>query len=215
MIEDPAGYDQHIRNAVKAYSRKRPRRAVTDMAATGAFDYGLPEGWVDGTQESGSSLVSVEYPADQRPPSVVLLRDIEIYRKPGGPVLRFRELTPDAGVIRVEWTAPHTIDEEGTTVPESDFDTVAYLATAAACEELASFYANQSNATAGLDQVDHGSKSGDYAKRAQRFAAMAATQLPDLEAETIRAAGAETSFAANSNPLSHTPGDLWYTRRLC
>jgi hypothetical protein len=201
VIVNPAGLNQLIADAVVLYSTTRPRQVVADIAGTGAFDYALPAGWVDGW----SKLLLVEYPAGQREPEFVDPLDWEIYRSPSGAVLRFKADTPLAGkTIRVTFTAQHTVAESTTSVPTADFTGLVYLAAAAGCEQLASRYANQASSTMMADSVDQNPLSKQYSERAKRYRTLAQSLVPVQEQTSeVAPAGGQTSWADESFPLSH------------
>ncbi|MGH7459836.1 MAG: hypothetical protein ACREMA_02260 [Longimicrobiales bacterium] len=197
----PADVDFHIGEAVNRYSRAMPRLVVADVAGTGAFDYALPAPWSD----LFSAIAFVEYPAGQREPTFVDRLDWTLYRLPASLVLRFLTDTPKVGeTIRLTFTAPHTMVENSTTVPASDFPVINALAAALCCESLASHYSNVGDNTIAADSVDHRSKAQEYAARAKRFMALADGLLPQLKQDCeVRAAGAATSWGEGEGFLTH------------
>src|SRR5687767_13500849 len=112
LIRDAAGVLQQadldfaIGEAVRRYSRVRPRVVVADVVGSGSFDYDLPAGW----DVTFSRMQSVEYPAGRREASYVDKLDYSIYNAPASQKLRFLVDTPQAGEsVRITFTALHTI----------------------------------------------------------------------------------------------------------
>lgn len=200
VLADPADYDFSLQEAVKRYSRTKPRVVVEDIAGSGAFDYALPASWSD----EMSRVRSVEYPAGDREPHLVDALDWQLYRAPAGTQLRFLSATPIAGeTIRLTFSALHSVAEASTTVPAADHDVVVYLAAAIACEQLSSHYSNAGDSTILADSVDHKSKATEYALRAKRFMGLANELLPVKTQGEIRAAGGETSWGDEAALLTH------------
>ena len=80
VLLDPDDFDLALQEAVKRYSRAKPKRWVEDIAGSGAFDYDLPATWDD----EFSRLESVEYPAGKREPEMVDALDRTLYQSPSG-----------------------------------------------------------------------------------------------------------------------------------
>lgn len=205
MIRDSAGIlqsadlDFAIQEAVKRYSRIRPRVVVADLAGDGSYDYDMPAAF----DPDLGQLKEVEYPAGEREKRVVDELDWTLYRSPAGLKLRFLAHTPEAGeTIRVTFTARHTVDAVSTTVPEPDHDVITLVSSGIACESLASHYSNAGDSTIQADSVDHRSKAGEYATRAKRFMAMADELLPLKQGE-VAPAGGMTSFGDSQGWLTH------------
>lgn len=200
VLVDPDDYDLALQEAAKRYSRAKPKHWVADIDGNGGYDYDLPEAWDD----EYSRIEEVEYPAGGREPLKVDALDFTLYRSPGGTQLRLLADTPDVGeTVRLSFTGLHTIEEEATTVPASSHDALVLIAAALSCEQLASYYSNDSDPNVLADTVDHKSKASDYAARAQRFMKMANELLPIGEQGEITAAGGETSWGDDSGVLTH------------
>ncbi|HEX6038045.1 hypothetical protein [Longimicrobium sp.] len=193
--------DEHVLDAALVFSRRRPRRVVVDLVGTGGWYLPLPADWVPGF----SDVLEVEYPAGQRPPAALSPREWWCpYGTPDGEHLAFKELTPPAGAtVRVTISAPHLVDEDATTLPQSHWDTIVKLAAGSACLALAAFYSHQEDQTMALDGVRHGSKAGEFQSRGKAFRAEAEAELPELEAQAVTAAGGEVSFAGEMHFLTH------------
>lgn len=160
-----AQIDRAIVEAVKRYSRVRPVEAVQDYPGDGAtFDFALPTGW----QQDSSTIRAVEYPAGQRPASLLEPTDWEFYRSTTSVVkLRLKSLTPASGqTLRVTWTKPHVVDVTSSTIIAHDEEAVANLAAAVGLRQLAALYANTVDPTIQADSVNYRSKSSEYLKLA-------------------------------------------------
>ena len=160
-----AQIDRAIVEAVKRYARVRPIEAVQDYAGDSAtFDFALPTGWV----QDFSTIRSLEYPAGQRPPSMLEDSDWQFYRLSTSVLkIRLTVVTPSTGqTLRVTWTKPHLVDVAGSTIAAQDEEAVANLAAAIGLRELAAHYANTVDATITADSVNYRSKSSEYLKLA-------------------------------------------------
>lgn len=206
MVRDSGGVlldpdlDQALLDATRRYARTRPRRVVADIGGTGEHDLALPAGWAD----DYSRIESIEFPIGEREPSLIDELDYAIYHEPAGPVLRLLADTPPVGQnVRVRFTAPHTIAAATTTVPAEHHDVLVLIASAIACEQLASHYSNIGDSTIIADSANHSSKASEYAMRAKRFMALANELLPIKEQGETRAASSETSLGGDEWLLTH------------
>ena len=163
----PIERDNFIQEAVKAYSKHRPREVVKDITGAGTYDYSIGTNlasWID----DFSIIKSIEYPADQRTPEYVDEDDYLIYRKETDLFIRFLADSPTASQkIRVMYTALHILSEALNTVPLGDQDALCNLAASLCSQALASFYAQTSDPTIGADSVNYRSKSQEYGSRAK------------------------------------------------
>ena len=107
--------DNFIQEAVKIYSKHRPRDVVREIAGDGTYDYALSnmKAWVKGF----SIIKQIEYPANQRDPEYVDEDDFIIIEKATGQFLRFLVDSPPATeTIRVVHTALHALIDAVITV---------------------------------------------------------------------------------------------------
>jgi hypothetical protein len=125
---------RRVDEAVRQYSHHKPLIQTYDITGDGTATYSLPSDWVDNFSE----LVSVEYPADYQDPVWLKLDDVFIYNDGSAYKLRFPEYEPSSSeTVRIRYTIPHTLDEDSTTIPDTDFEAVANLATAVCAMALA------------------------------------------------------------------------------
>jgi hypothetical protein len=169
----PEQKDGFIQEAVKIYSKHRPREVVKDITGAATYDYAIATNltsWVKGF----SFIKSLEYPADERIPVYLnegIDEDFFIYEKTDGQYLRFTKTSPPATEkIRVTHTAPHLLTDNPlaqNTIPQNDEDALCDLAASLCSGALASYYAQTSDATIGADSVNYRTKSQEYAARAK------------------------------------------------
>jgi len=163
----PTERDNFIQEAVKIYSKHRPREVVKDITGAGTYDYSIATNlasWI----EDFSIVKSIEYPADQRDPQYVDEDDTLIYRKESDLFIRFLLDSPSASQkIRVTYTALHLLSETQCTIPLGDQDALCNMAASLCSQALASYYAQTSDSTITADSVDHRSKSQEYNSRAK------------------------------------------------
>jgi hypothetical protein len=163
----PAERDLWIQEAVKQYSKHRPRNVVKDITGDGSYDYSVSTHltlWVKGF----SVIKSVEYPADQREPVYLEEDSFLIYEKESGLFLRFLEDIPNATQkIRVTYTALHILSGILNTIPAVDEDALCNLAASLCSQALSSIYAGTSDSTIGADSVNYRTKSQEYQSRAK------------------------------------------------
>jgi hypothetical protein len=156
-----------IQEAVKIYSRHRPREVVKDITGDGTYNYSISTNltsWV----EDFSIIKSIEYPAGQRNPVYLDEDDYAILRTESGLFIRFFVDTPSASdTIRVTYTALHILSDSQNTIPQIDEDAVCNLAASLCSGALASYYAQTSDPTIGADSVNYRTKSQEYSARAK------------------------------------------------
>jgi len=161
---------QAIAQAMKTYSKHRPRSVTEDESGADAFDYAvtLLADWSDGF----SMIRQVEYPVDDTDREAAILDEDAwtLYRKPTGDNLRFLEDEPSVGeTFRVTYTALHTCTDTACTVVSIDEEAVQAMAASHYCEILATYFAQNQDSPIKADAVDHTSKSRDFAARARAF----------------------------------------------
>lgn len=156
-----------IQEALKIYSKHRPREVVKDITGDGTYDYSISTNlttWV----EDFSIIKSIEYPADEREPQYVDEDDYAILRKESGLFIRFFADTPSTSEkIRVIYTTLHILSDSQNTIPQIDEDALCNLAASLCSGALASYYAQTSDPTIGADSVNYRTKSQEYTARAK------------------------------------------------
>ena len=126
--------DRHIAHALSDLSLAAPRELSGDVATTnGSRDVSL------GALEGLIEVEAVEYPAGQFPAAFVS------FSTWGGTLSIQGQALPDGSDAKVYYLATHTLDDEGSTIPEHLLDVLATGASAYAALELASFTADRLN----------------------------------------------------------------------
>ena len=168
-VLSPPDYERLIDRALEAYSRKKPREVVLDVASDGSGDQAVSA--LTGFDEEFSGDPQIEYPiSTSGEPEYVDRRDWSFYRKPSGLVIRFANAIASGAQVRYAYKAPHAITEEAATLPDSDFFAFCKLAAAEGCTELAQHYTQTSEGQ--IIQTDVAifqSKARDYATRGRDY----------------------------------------------
>ncbi len=167
-----------VKEAVRAgYSKDRPEEKVVEVTGTGAFDYAITT--LTGYVEGFSTITKMEYPVDDTSQEQDFLEEDEweLYRKPSGLFLRFKEATPATSEkFRATFTVPYQFTtsnpSESINIPVTDVDAVSNLAASVAFGRMASKFARESDPTIGADTVDHKSKDSRYRALARDYARM-------------------------------------------
>ena len=141
-LRDPDGdrwdddtLDRHIDRAVRDLSLAAPREATAELETTA----GSREVALAGLDDR-VSIEAVEYPTGQYPPAYAA------FSTWGETLTLLVDGAPGAGEsVIVRYSATHTLDAEGTTVPEALHDLVAGGAAAYAAIEWASYATNRIN----------------------------------------------------------------------
>lgn len=181
-----------INLAVTRYSKDRPRAVVEDISAPGGQLLNLPAAWVAGF----SDIQSLEYPIGEVPPNGIEAWDI--YQGPDAEMIMIGD-TLDAGeAVRVGYTVFHSLDTTTDTIPQIHREAVASYAAAYVCDQLAGQYAGDGNPTIQADTVDHGSKSGKFARRADKLRKRYRDQVGAVE-KTSAAAGVMVDLDNNDS----------------
>lgn len=166
--------DAAITSAVLRYSTDAPRNLLVDETATAYSTQPLPGGWV----QDVSVLISVEYPIDRKPASMLDPADFRIRQMSNGLRLELDVTVTEGDIYRIGYTAEHAVDATTDTVPVKHRYAVQCLAAANLCGQLASYFATEGAPLVGADVSDHIGKT-------ERFRA----RKRDLEAEYVRALG--------------------------
>jgi hypothetical protein len=170
--------DDAITQAVKRYSKDRPREMVSDIVGAGSAYLALPTGPSTPPEqfEDGFSIVrAIEFPVGDLPPTY--LEDFEwlMYRTPAGLKIALTGMVPQASdTLRVTWTVRHNQGTTGsqavaTTVPDADFEAVCDLAASFCCDKLSAVYARTNDPTIQADAVNYRSKAQEYASLGKQF----------------------------------------------
>jgi hypothetical protein len=173
-----ADKDDAITQAVKRYSKDRPRELVTDLVGAGSAYLALPSGPSNPPEqfEDGFSFVrAIEFPIGNLPPIYLEGEDWLLYRAPTGLKIALTNMVPQAtDTLRVTWTVRHNPGTSGaqavaTTVPDYDFEAVCDLAASFACDKLSAAFARTNDPSIQADAVNYRSKAQEYASLGKQF----------------------------------------------
>lgn len=154
----PGDRDKMLLQAIlQRYSKDRPRERVTDTAGNGTALIAVPAGFEDGF----SIITSIEFPIGNVPPSRIRDDEWQMYRDTSALKVMLLATKPAASdQLRLTWTARHA--DDGSTVPEPDFEAVCDFAAALCFEALAASYAQTSDPSILADTVNYRTKSQEY-----------------------------------------------------
>jgi len=214
-LKDTAGIlgqgdkDASIGEAVKEYSKHRPRERVHEIAGNGsAFEFVLPGDW-----EEGFSAIrgEVEYPAGKRIPEFIEADAWILYRDPAaGLRFRLKHHTPGATeTVRFTYTIRHSLDAVTDTVPVADREAVVKLAASYGARKIAAYYAQSQTPTLGADAVDYRSKAQDYTMLADRLLKAFKEHLGLRDGDQVPAASVSIDTSVDLQP----GGDRFYHPR--
>ncbi|MCC7487627.1 MAG: hypothetical protein IT529_21845 [Burkholderiales bacterium] len=176
--------DRAIDLAVVRYSEDRERIKVEDLTPTDANTLPLPTGWETGF----SALRSLEYPIGNVPPTMIDPARYSLYQSPASTVIKTLDgVSVAAAAVRASYTIKHAVTSSLDTIPLQHREPVACWAAASLCDQLATFYAGQSDSTMQADTVNHQSKSAEFSARAR---ALRKRYLDELGVEEKRNAAA-------------------------
>lgn len=196
-LVDPTDYDNAIVEALKRYSKHRPRLACTDIAGQDGPDINLPDDWCDGL----STIQGIEYPIGTVPESLLDARDWRFYRTPTDTYIRFAAVRPaGAEEVRLLYTILHT----EASVPAADLEAIANLAASVCCRKLAAAYGNTSDPTIQADVVNYRSKTDEYRRLADSLEKLYKDHLGLKDSDTTPAAMATAPPPDSTRPrLTH------------
>lgn len=184
IVTRTAGGDQDgaIQDALKRYSKDRPRVLIVAIPAQGAavYEYSLTAavtGW-----NNAYSVEGVRYPGGQAQDNEVDENSYRVYRHPDGTWrLKFESSSSMSGVglaagydIWVTFSGPHIIREAAGEVPAldtvtdengDDVDALCHLAASMCLRQAATYFSDKST-TIGSETGDYQTYAREYAKRA-------------------------------------------------
>lgn len=197
--------DAAILAAVLAYSAARPRPRVADIADAAGMLLDLPAGW----EEGFSVVTSIEHPVGRVPPALLAPDAWALYRDVDAVRIMLASSLPAGSTARVAFTAPHVVSATEDTVPAPHRAAVAMLAAAMLCDQLAAFYANDSDSTIAVDRAPGQSRSQAYAARARDYRRQyqdAVGAADRLAAPAAAVASLRPRDSAGNARLFHPPG---------
>jgi len=150
--------DALLRQAiVQRYSSDRPLETVSDIAGNGTSLIALPAGY----EEGFSSIRSIEFPVGSVPPVLLLDEDWQLYRDTSALKIMLLGSTAAAtDTLRVTFTARHL--DDGSTVPDADFEAVCDYAAALCYDAMAGLYTQSGDPSLAADVVNYRTKNQEY-----------------------------------------------------
>jgi len=165
FLKDDAEYikaeerERMITSAKKIYDGDQSREIVVDntSADSEAYDFALPDDWVDGFSVI---LGRIEYPIKSsdtwQQPQYVDDNDWIIYKTASTTKLRFLTFIPASDyTFRYTYTVPHTISEASCTINTFDWEAVCHLAASFCFISLAAKYSQIEEPTIEADVIDY------------------------------------------------------------
>lgn len=191
--------DDHVKAAVRQFSKDRPRIVSSDYAGDGlTYDLARPVAWVD----DFSYVAAVEYPIGYRPSSVLDLAEVSLQPNDSAPThIRLNSTTPGTGYtarvfIAVPWPVPTAVAGDDK-IPDTDFEAVAKLAASFGARQLSARTAGTKSSTLGeADLVDHESESDRWRSIARDYQRAYNEHVGDSNGET----GASVTFDWDTRP---------------
>ena len=174
---------EFIKQAVRAYSRDRPRERDALLAGDGSRQtFGPPLGWIQGW----SQPVQIEHPINAVPPNYLDVQDnvLVIQRSDVEQIMLLRIAPASGEPARLYYTAQHTVDANTNTVVDVDFDAVCDLAAAVLCRALAVFYTESTDSSILADSVDHRDKARTFLTMAEHLKAQYIDHISAGDVET-------------------------------
>ncbi len=186
-LTNPDDYDRGINAALMNYSRYKPLNVIDDVYGAGTDSIILPAGW----SPEFSSVISIEYPIGDFPPTLLDEEDYIVINRAGTVMLNF---TLDASErVRVTYTMLRTADD----IPDIDLHAFCNLAAAYCLETLANIFAQTGDSTINADVVNYRSKSAEFAARAKRLMQLYKEHMGIREDDTTPPASAVSDLGMN------------------
>lgn len=160
----PAQIDRAVGLALVRYDQDRPRTVVEDVAG-GGTTLPLPTAWVPGV----SALRGIETPPDHLPPADLDADAWMLYQAPDSEQIRLAAALPAGQLARLAYTVPHVLTDGECTVPVGHHEAFACYAAAVLCEQIATSYADNAEATIAADRVDQTSPAREWSIRARSY----------------------------------------------
>lgn len=152
--------DVALKIGLLKYSKDRPYVHQEQTLAPGGAYVPLPGNWA----ETFSEIVAMKTVDGEE---LKICDGWSLVETINGPKIK---VIPDATAgesLYFDFTLPHTLDHQGTTVPEVDMVAVCHWSAAYLLDQLAAQYAGHQSPMVDADAINWQSKSQDYASRAK------------------------------------------------
>jgi hypothetical protein len=196
-LVNPTDYDQAINTALMRYSRHKPLKVLDDVSGDGTNQILLPVGW----SPEFSSVLSIEYPIGDFPPTLLDEEDYYVIDRAGIVTLDVELEAADS--VRVTYTMLRTADD----IPDIDLHAFCFLAASICLELLANSFTQDGDSTINADVVDHKSKGADFTIRAKKLMSLYKDHMGIKDNDTSPAASAvadlDMKYPGGSERLTH------------
>lgn len=166
-LADPADYETIIQEAIKLHSQRKPKKKVAKLTGSADAFFSLPSDWED----EFSWILNIEYPLSQFPPCFIQQKFYRVEEIDTGLICRFYE-SGFPGVnedFYFRYYIRHTVDDDSSTIPLADKDSVANLAASICCQSLAEAFGQTSDSTIDADVINYRSRGDEFASRAKEL----------------------------------------------
>lgn len=227
LLDQERDYSLAVDQAIEHFRMDRPNLRVTHytvlaesfrfvLLGTGVI---LPTSGADRWIDGASALREVYHPYDtsSRENTPLDRNSYRVRREPGPKVvLELLSITPSSGVLRLEYTAPHTVhqsDGAQTSILDGDLNAFHVLTAAKICEMTARRYVqNTGSSVFQNDSVDRRTQSDIMASRAKEL--MKTYGMLVGSGASDDGSGASVSAAAAVKKMAiatqHNRGRLWH-----
>jgi hypothetical protein len=177
LIQDHAGKlsvttrNQAIDSAVKLHDANVPAKKFQIVTGASNSLVKTPTGWVNEV----SSILQIEYPLGNRPPTNLEEEDFQVIPLPTGSyaykILLINHAPTASESIGVRFTAPHKLGATASqnTIPDPHINAVAHLSAHIACNQLAAFFSQSGDSGINADSVNHQQKLPNYLQLAKAY----------------------------------------------
>ncbi|HIJ95788.1 MAG TPA: hypothetical protein HPP94_08655 [Desulfuromonadales bacterium] len=192
-LTDPDDLLSAAAEAIKRYSKHRPRLTCADVPGQNSYDIPLPPGWSPGF----SAVESIEYPVGAVPETLIDPRDWRFYQTPTEIFIRFSTIKPAVSQnVRLLYSLLHS----ELTLPAADLEAVANLAVSLCLRQLAAAFGQTSDSLIQADSVNYRSKSDEFRRLAESFEGLYKHHLGIKDTDTTIAASVIATAADTSRP---------------
>lgn len=201
--------DAFITEAVRQYSRDKPRERVANLTGDGSKQtFSTPADWVD----DFSVLESIEFPVDEVPRQFLDLQDdSETFKNASGVevVSLTTVVLANSELARIRYRTTHVVDGSSSSIPDNDFDAVVNLAGHHFATAIALFLAEAKDSSLGADVVDHASRAAVFQSLADALLTKYETHIETGEVQT-----AELQHHDNDIRYSFGQDMIWHKKRF-
>ena len=165
-VIDSTDSDQAILAAVGELDSVSPNDVFVELTeASATKNFSLPGDWVSGF----SRISQVEYPTAQVPPVLLSADDFMTWQTPSGDSLILSSEIPASEPIWIKYSRKYILTEVADDIPERFRQPVSLFAASLLCDQMAAFYAGESDSNFTADVASFGSKSQEFRTLANKY----------------------------------------------